>query len=107
MAAPEPENLRFQAANADFSETGSDVKPNKFGEKQLINDARENFIFLTRSMGSRGTYFYGSGVVVEGEEDVYLATAAHKYKYCFSRQSILKVLVSQYSGVRISSRIVT
>ena len=68
----------FRAGNHEFSESGGVKKKRKFGKKLEINDALDNFVFLTRSKGFRGTFFWGSGVVVQGEADFYLATAAHK-----------------------------
>ena len=74
MAAPIPE---FFAANGDFTETGESPS-SKFGEKVKLNDISDVFILLTRAVGLHGNYYWGSGVVVEGENGVYLATAGHK-----------------------------
>ena len=78
MAAPNPTDLRFVASNADFSEGGNKKSKNQFGKEMKINDINNNFICITRALGCHGTHFFGSGAIIEGEERVYLATAAHK-----------------------------
>ena len=72
MAAPE-----FFAANGDFTEIGKSPS-SEFGEKVKLNDISDVFILLTRAVGLHGNYYWGAGVVVEGDNGVYLATAGHK-----------------------------
>ena len=71
---------KIRAAGEEFAEDGEMASNNSksFGKKVQIDDDLDNFVFLTRSVGHHGTNFCGSGVVVEGREYVYLATAAHK-----------------------------
>ena len=78
MTADEPEFI-FRASSHNAGEHGTSNKRrnNDLGVRLEVKDVSDVFVVLTRSKGLHNVYYWGSAVVVNGCNGVYLITAAH------------------------------